>query len=168
MRVPALDIAGTIVTEVPALLYYIASLGPEKNLVPASGSISLAKCAEFIAFLSSSVHVSYAQFRRPERFLPAEFPQAAAVIEQGRRNTIGYYKEIETLLPPEGWVLGSQYSIVDAYLLPFFLWGPRLGLSMSRDFPRWSRLVCQLLERPPVNKAVQREQIENLLGSARA
>ncbi len=167
MRVPALRISGTIVTEVPALLYYIAGLRPELDLLPASGCIDLAKCAEFVAFLSSSVHVSYAQFRRPERFLPPDFAHADAVIEQGRKNTVGFYYEIESMLPADGWVLGSRYGIVDAYLLPFFLWGPRLGLSMSRSFPRWTALVTRLLERPPVIRAIQRGKIEDIVQKAR-
>lgn len=166
MRLPALSISGTIVTEVPALLYYIASLRPDANLLPASGTVDLAKCGEFVAFLSSTVHVTYAQFRRPERFLPPDFALGDAIIEQGRKNSIGLYHEIESQLPEEGWALGSQYSIVDAYLLPFYLWAPRLGLSMPRDFPRWTRLVSRILERPPVIRAVQREEIEHLVETA--
>ena len=168
MRVPALVVSGTPVTEVPALLYYIASLRPELNLIPAGGSIGLAKCAEFVAFLSSSVHVSYAQFRRPERFIPPGFGYADAVIEHGKRNAVGLYHEIEQQLPEDGWVLGAQFSIVDAYLFPFFLWGPRLGLTMSHDCPRWTRLVSRLRERPSAARAIQREKIEGLLATAGA
>jgi glutathione S-transferase len=166
MRLPALSISGTIVTEVPALLYYIASLRHDANFLPASGTVDLAKCGEFVAFLSSTVHVTYAQFRRPERFLPPDFAHGDAVIEQGRKNSIALYHEIERQLSEDGWALGSQYSIVDAYLLPFYLWAPRLGLLMPRDFPRWTRLASRILKRPPVIRAIQRENIEHLVEAA--
>jgi glutathione S-transferase len=168
MRVPALVVDGTLVTEVPALLLYIASLRPGAGLVPAAGTLELAACAEFAAFLSSTVHVSYAQFRRPERFLPPDFAQADAVIEQGRKNTVRLYEEIESRLPDDGWMIGGRYSLIDPYLFPFYLWGFRLGLTMSRDCPRWTGLVDRLLERPAVARAVDREGIHELIASARA
>ncbi|MGZ9202373.1 MAG: glutathione S-transferase N-terminal domain-containing protein, partial [Caulobacteraceae bacterium] len=69
-RVPALEIGGEIYTEVPALLTYLASLKPEAGLLPALGSVELARTLEWLAWLSSTVHIAFAQFRRPERFLP--------------------------------------------------------------------------------------------------
>ena len=38
LRVPALVIDGALLTEVPAILTYLASLNPQANLMPPSGS----------------------------------------------------------------------------------------------------------------------------------
>ena len=131
-----------------------------------SGCGFLARCGEFVAFLSSSLHVSYAQFRRPERFISTASEYAGAVIEHGRRTSVALYREIEQLLPEERWVLGEQFSIADVYLFPFFLWGQRLGLTMSSDCPRWTRLSRRLLGRLSVERVIQREAIQELVATA--
>src|SRR5688572_32428246 len=70
-RLPALDIDGAIYTEASGLLLYIASLRPEASLLPPDGDPLLARALEWLAWFSSSHHVAYACYWRPERFLPA-------------------------------------------------------------------------------------------------
>ena len=41
-----------------------------------------------------------------------------ALVEQGRRNTIALYREVERRLGDE-WAAGNAYSIADMYLVPF-------------------------------------------------
>ena len=155
-RVPALAIDGDVVTEVPALLSYVSSLRPEAGLVPPPGTLAFARCFEWLAFLSSSVHIFYAQFRRPQRFLPPDFPDPDAFIEQGRVHTEALYREIEGRISGP-WALGADYSLADPYLLPFFLWGGRVGLDMATDCPRWSEWKARMVARPAVARALARE-----------
>lgn len=155
-RVPALAVDGAVVTEVPALLTYLASLKPEAALIPPPGTLDFARCFEWLAFLSSSLHVAYAQFRRPERFLPPGFADPDAFVEQGRQNTRNFYLEVEGRLSGP-WALGKAYSIADAYLLPFYLWAERVGLTMAQDCPRWAAWHGRMSERPAVRRALERE-----------
>jgi glutathione S-transferase len=155
-RVPALMVDGILVTEVPALLVYIASLRPNAKLLPAPGTLDYARCLELCAFLSSTLHVTYAQFRRPERFLPPAWADLEAFVEHGRLSTLRYYREIEARLDSK-WALGSEYTIADSYLFPFYIWGPRIGLNMATDCPRWSAWKDRMLLRPAVIRALTRE-----------
>src|SRR6476659_3180748 len=45
-RVPALVIDGAVVTELPALLTYIANLEPDAGFIPPSGTLAFARCFE--------------------------------------------------------------------------------------------------------------------------
>lgn len=155
-RVPALMIDGVLVTEVPALLMYIASLRPKTKLLPAPGSLDYARCLELCAFLSSTLHVTYAQFRRPERYLPPAWSDPEAFVEHGRLSTLEIYSGIEARLDSR-WVLGHEYTIADSYLFPFYIWGPRIGLNMATDCPRWSAWKDRMLLRPAVIRALTRE-----------
>ena len=157
-RVPAMIIDGEAVTEVPALLTYIASLKPEAALAPPPGSLAYARCFEWLGFLSSSLHVAYAQFRRPQRFLPEESPAWGELTSQGRTNTIGFYREVERRLS-DGWAAGDSYSLADIYLFPFFTWAWRLEFDVRRECPKWATLFDRLKERPAVQRAVEREGI---------
>ena len=157
-RVPAMIIDGEAVTEVPALLTYIASLKPEAALTPPPGSLAYARCFEWLGFLSSSLHVAYAQFRRPQRFLAEGSPAWDELTSQGRTNTIGFYREVERRLS-DGWAAGDSYSIADIYLFPFFTWAWRLEFDVRRECPKWAALFDRLKERPAVQRAVEREGI---------
>jgi glutathione S-transferase len=155
-RVPAMIIAGEPVTELPALLAYVASLKPEAHLTPPPGSLAYARCFEWLGFLSSSLHVAYAQFRRPQRFLAEGSKASAELTEQGRANTIGFYREVERRLTG-GWAAGDSYSIADINLFPFFTWAWRLEFDVRQECPKWAALFDRVKERPAVQRAVERE-----------
>ncbi|MCL6729382.1 glutathione S-transferase family protein [Sphingomonas hankyongi] len=155
-RVPALVMEERTVTEVPALLTYIASLKTGAGLIPAVSSIEHARCFEWLAFLSSSVHVAYAQFRRPHRFVSQDFACVHALVEQGRRNTIALYREVERRLGDE-WAAGNAYSIADMYLVPFHGWSWRLDFDIEAECPKWSAIVERVLDRDAVRRVLARE-----------
>lgn len=157
-RVPTLIIEGEAVTEVPALLAYIASLGTERDLTPAPGTLAFARCFEWLGFLSSSLHVAYAQFRRPQRFLAKGSKGWGDLIEQGRANTIRFYREVERRLS-DGWAAGDSYSIADINLFPFFTWAWRLDFDIRQECPKWAALFDRMKERSAVQRAVEREGI---------
>jgi glutathione S-transferase len=157
-RVPTMIIDGEGVTEVPALLTYIASLKPQLALTPPPGSLAYARCFEWLGFLSSTLHVAYAQFRRPERFLTPGSPGWDELSHQGRLNAIAFYREVERRLS-DGWAAGDAYSIADIYLFPFFTWTPRLEFDVRKECPKWARLFYRVKQRPAVQRAVEREGI---------
>ena len=158
-RVPAMIIDSEVVTEVPALLTYIASRKPEAGLVPPPGTLAFARCFEWLGFLSSSLHVAYAQFRRPVRFLPGDSPHLNELSEQGRLNTIRFYHEVERRLV-DGWAAGRDYSIADMYLFPFYTWAWRLELDMGRECPKWTAQFDRVKARPAVQRALEREGLQ--------
>jgi glutathione S-transferase len=157
-RVPTMIIDGEAVTEVPALLTFVAGLEPGAGLTPAPGTLAHARCFEWLGFLASTLHVAYAQFRRPQRFLPEGSPGAEELTEQGRLNTIRFYREVERRLA-DGWAAGDSYSIADINLFPFFNWSWRLEFDVRQECPKWAALFDRVKERAAVQRAVEREGI---------
>ena len=166
-RVPVLIVRDRVVTEVPALLTFIASLNPAAELVPPAGSLSLARCFEWLGFLSSSLHVAYAQFRRPSRFVGDSFGCTEAFIDHGRENTIAFYREVERRLD-SGWAAGDIYSIADMYLLPFHGWAWRLDFDVTKECPKWTALVERMSQRPAVRRVFDRENSDGEIQDATA
>jgi glutathione S-transferase len=156
-RVPTLISDGTVITEVPAILTYLASLKPEAGLLPPNGSLDLAKAHELAAWISSTLHIAYAQLWRPERFLP-EGADVTALVDHAGTLIRRHCSEVDGRIKGP-WVLGDRYSVADAYLLPFYRWGNRIGLPMARDYPRWAEWTRRMLERPAVAKIIQVEGI---------
>jgi glutathione S-transferase len=126
-RVPALlgvegRIGGSenLLTEVHAILIYLARTNPSAKLLPADPAAE-ARCIEWMNWLSSNVHtMSYVQIWRPQRFTTDEdgFP---AVRRRGRDNVCDHYAYIERLLGDgRRWAIPEGYTVVDAYLLVFY------------------------------------------------
>lgn len=156
-RVPTLAANGTTITEVPAILAYLASLKPDAGLLPPPGTIDFARALELAAWLSSTLHIAYAQLWRSERFLP-EGADSSVLIEHARTLIRRHSSDVEAWIAGP-WVLGEDYSIADAYLLPFYRWGNRIGLAMAKDYPHWGEWVQRMLARPAVSRTIAIEGI---------
>lgn len=165
-RVPALSkvpgrIGGAddLLTEVHAILVYLARLHPDHGLMPAEPAAE-ARAIEWMNWLASNVHaMSYGQMWRTKRFVAddADFP---AVKAMGRRNVLEQYAYIESLLADgRDWAVPGGYSVADIYLLVFYQWGQRIGLDMHADYPAWTALARRMLDRPAVQRALRQEGI---------
>lgn len=132
--------AENLLTEVHAILVYLARTNPSAKLLP-SNPAAEARCIEWMNWLSSNVHtMSFAQMRRPHRFRTDE-EGFAAVRNRGRENVSEHYAHIEKLLGDgREWAVPEGYTVVDAYLLVFYYWGRRLKLDMRTLYPAWTRL----------------------------
>ncbi|MBC8719948.1 glutathione binding-like protein [Ochrobactrum sp. Marseille-Q0166] len=163
-RVPALTgVAGgsggapNLLTEAIAILLFLARSHPEAKLLPADPD-GEARCVEWLSWISVDLHgIGYGQFWRPHRFVrdPALHE---AVRDKGLQNIRSAYDHIDLILSDRrDWAVPGQYTIVDAYLLVFWLWGYRIGLAMDADWPEWARLMSKVLERPAVKQALTQE-----------
>jgi glutathione S-transferase len=160
-RVPALSLGDWTVTENPAILQFVAQSYPDAKLWP-TDLRSQAKCLEWMAWLSSGIHVTYAHVRRAERYATSE-PALADVRATGLTATRAIWGDVETRLAALAaagpWVAGQQFTVVDGYLFVFWTWGrgQHLGFDMAKDFPAWTAHAKRMLARPAVQRVLQRE-----------
>lgn len=163
-RVPALawhDAAGEhVLTEAMAIMVWLAQRHPQAALLPAAGTESFVRALEWMGWLGSTMHQAGVRtVFRPERFTtdPAGAPAIAA---QGRETIRTGYADIEHRLAGRQHAVGDHFSVVDAYLLVFYRWGNRCGLSMRDDFPGYARMMDAVRARPAVRRVVEREGIQ--------
>ena len=161
-RVPALVDNGFVVTENPAILRYIARRFPTAALWP-DDPRDEARCTEWMAWCSSTIHVAYAHVRRAERYATSDAAQAD-VVETGRKAVRKTWEQVERKLAASAspWAAGEGYSVADPYLFVFWQWGrgPNLAYDMERDFPAWTAHAKRMGERPAFRRALAREDIE--------
>lgn len=159
-RVPALAEGDRVVTENPAILRYVARLHPNAKLWP-EDPMEEARCTEWLAFISSTVHPAYAHIRRPERY--ATDPKAKEdVMAKGRESCREIWSMVETKFGKGPWAVGERFSVADPYMLVFWTWGRGqvLGYDMAKDFPQWTAHARRMAERPAVKKVFEREGLE--------
>lgn len=152
-RVPTLVVDDHPIREAAAILLHLAHHAAPELIPPQM--LARARCYEWLMFLASSVHIAYAQFWRPRRFLPTD-ADASALVSSGKADIIRYNSEIEARLDSL-WLLGDRFSIADAYLFPFYRWGIRIGLDMEKQAPKWTQWKDRMLARPAVLRALDTE-----------
>ncbi|MGN6316302.1 glutathione S-transferase family protein [Trinickia sp.] len=161
--VPALAIDGQakILTELPAILVYLANQHPRAGLLPTTGAIDEARVLEWLAWLAGWVHgVGYGGVWRPERFAADDSSAHETIRANGRRVVRQAYAKIEqTLADGCAYAMPTGYSIVDPFLLVLYRWGNRIGLPMREDYAAWTLLTQRILERPAVQRVFEREGI---------
>jgi glutathione S-transferase len=156
-RVPAVVDGSFALTENPAILRYVARKAPQAGLWPEDPEQE-ARCAEWCAWCSSTIHVAYAHVRRAERYATSEAAKAE-VVENGRETCRDIWAQVDAKLGRGPWALGELYSAADPYLLVFWFWGRGevLGFDMARDFPNWTAQARRLAARPAVRRVLERE-----------
>jgi glutathione S-transferase len=155
-RVPALAIDGFVVSENPAILALLGRRFPAAGLYPEGGEAE-ARCLEWLAWQSNTVHIAFAQVWRAERFVEreADFPPVQA---SGRANIARHCATIEERLAASPFAAGERTSVADPMLLVFYRWGLRLGMAMD-GYTAWTRHTTAMMARPAVAAAFAAEQI---------
>jgi glutathione S-transferase len=120
-RVPALVTERGILTEIPALLLYVAQRFPEAGLAPLDDIFALAQMQAFNSYLCSTVHVAHAHRVRGARWAddPAAIDAMKAKVPQ---NMTECMLLVEQSLLQGPWVLGDRYSVADMYLYTISGW----------------------------------------------
>lgn len=165
--VPALEVDGQIVTELPAILTYISELAPDRKLF-GSTPLQKAKVYEWAVWLSSTLHGSgYGAMWRPMRYTDNSFPAIIdAITEKGRRTILDSYERIERELGRFEEVVGEEWTVVDVELYNFWRWGAeRLGFEegeFAGMFPRFTALVERVEGWGSVRETLEEEGLQRV------
>jgi glutathione S-transferase len=155
-RIPVLVLGEWMLTEVPAILLYLAH---ENAAFSPKGQEEFLRTLEWFNWLSGTVHsVAIRQIWRTEYF--STDPEAhQSIKDRGHEHLDEAYRQIESRLTPGKWAMASGYTILDPYLLVFYRWGNRMKLSMRELYPTWTHHAESMLQRPAVNRTLEREGI---------
>ena len=147
--VPALLLDdGDLLTEGPAILQYLADLAPELNLAPANGSKARYQLQSWLAFVGTEVHKNFSPF-----FNPAATPEMKELARANLQRRLGY---VNDQLAGRDFLLGSTYSVADAYLFTVIGWAKFIQLDLSG----WTNLTAfqaRVAARPATQRALKAE-----------
>lgn len=153
--VPVLAMDDDIITEMPAILTAISFLQPGRQLLGKS-NLEIVRTYEWLNYLSGTLHgQGYGALWRPERFVedPRSYPD---IQRKGIQRIKQCYGLIEDNFKSDGrlYAVGNSFTIVDPFLLVFFLWGKRVGVDMT-EYPNFMKWAGLLLQRESVCQALK-------------
>jgi glutathione S-transferase len=157
-RVPALVTpdAGTI-TEVPAVLAYIADHVPNSGLMPGAGSRERYDALRWMAYLASAVHPALGRLWRPERFAN-DGACVSSVGQAAAKQLAEDFAYIDEQMGEREWIAGPILSVADLHLFVFGRLGLRLTPS-TREFPNFYRHTVSVAALPATVRAMKQQGI---------
>ncbi|WP_334157771.1 glutathione S-transferase family protein [Oryzomicrobium sp.] len=162
-QIPALALPdGQLLSEAAAILTWLADTHPGADLLPTS-PLARARAAEWMSFIGYSLHAASGPVWKPAKFL-ADPTREADIKAAGSERYLAALAVAEQRLGDKPWLLGEHYSLVDAYLLPFWHWPQRWRLDLSA-FPRLAAWHQRMLARPAVQRvlAAEKDELKALL-----
>lgn len=151
-RVPTLvTTSGTRLTETGAILDYIATLAPDKRLVPADAETA-AHMRSIMYYLASTMHVNHAHKMRGHRWADAASSLADMTSKVTETMTASAaYIEASAFLGD--YVCGKNLTLADPYLFVVCNWLAGDGVNVA-DFPKISAFLDRMNRRPSVQKII--------------
>lgn len=164
-RVPALATERGVITEIPAILGYLAHTFPDAGLAPVNDAFAFAQMQAFHMFIATAIHVTFRQLSRPGYFADGE---AAAIALKAKvpEATNQHFGVIEKQMADgREWVHGDSYSMSDPYLFAFASYLERGDRGNPELFPHIRAHRLRVLARPAVQRTLRQEGVSDTLSA---
>jgi glutathione S-transferase len=147
--VPALRLDdGEVLTEVAAILQYVADRKPDSGLAPAPGSMAHYQLIEWLNFISSEVH---------KAFGPLWNPQNPDAVKQGARDQLARrFDWLSQVMAGRPFLMGDTCTIADAYLAVVVNWCNLHAIDLGR-WPVLRDHLARVFARPAAQAALKAE-----------
>lgn len=146
--VPVLELdSGERLTEVAAVLQYVADQRPESGLAPPAGTMARYHLQEWLSFIGMEIHKIY---------WPLFHDGAEGENDKARDKLGRSFGLVEGVLEGRPFLMGDTFTVADAYLVTTLNWARLAGI----DLARWPRLAAyrnRVRERPAVQAALEAE-----------
>jgi glutathione S-transferase len=148
-QVPLLQLEdGSLLSEGPIIVQYIADQARNTTLMPAAGSIERYRVMEWQNYITSELHKSYTPLFSSDLDAAAKKTLSAALRKK--------YEWVDSRLAGKDFLTGTAFTAADVYLFVVTGWARFVGLELS-DLVQLQRFVKQVSERPAVREAMKAE-----------
>jgi glutathione S-transferase len=149
-KVPALLLDdGTVLTEVVAIVQYLADLVPDRHLIPPAGTLSRYQAMEWLNYIASELH------RGLSPLFDEQTPQEYKTqLYQQMEDKLLY---LDRELAGQDYLLGNRFSVADAYLFTMLTWADKLDFDLYST-PTVENFYRRIKLRPSVAAALLAEK----------
>jgi glutathione S-transferase len=148
--VPILELdSGARLTEVSAILQYIADQKPDAALIPGAGTMDRYRVQEWLNFIASELHAL---------FYPLYFRLTTSKDWQdwAERKLADRFDWLSIQLAGSSYLMGRRFGVTDAYLFTVLNWTKLVGIELAR-WPILNRYFRRVAARPGVQDALKAE-----------
>lgn len=147
--VPVLQLDdGSVLTEGPAIVQYLADRSPASKLAPAAGSMERYRLVEWLNFLTSEIHKGFSPL-----FRPTATEGTKAMFREALARRFDYLSD---WLRDRTYLMGDRFTVADAYLFTLLGWCRLTQIDLSK-WPVLTTYRERIAARPAVRAAMKAE-----------
>jgi len=149
-KIPTLVVDGTVITEAPAIIAWLADAYPSAGLAPEVGSPERGNYYRWLFFGGSSFEPAFADkmFNRP-------LPDRPGALGWGTYDQV--IDTLEKALNPGPYLLGDRFTAADLYVGAELGWATMFGAPRLKESKPISDFVARVSDRPAYKKAFKRD-----------
>ncbi len=147
--VPTLQLDdGTVLTEGPAIVQYLADKNPGSGLAPANGTVERYKVQEMLNFIGTELHKNFGPL-----FSPAT---PDAVKEMSKANITKRLAYLNDQLAGKQYLMGDKFTVADAYAFTIINWTNFIKMDL-KSYPNIVAYMQRVGGRPKVQETLKAE-----------
>jgi glutathione S-transferase len=147
--VPALQLDdGSVLTEGPAIVQYLADQKPDSHLAPRAGTFERYRLMEMLNYIGTELHKGFGPLFNP-----------GSSVEVKKAAVEGLEKKFDWLskqMADKKFAMGDTFTVADAYLFTVLGWSRHVGIELS-NWPTLAAYVERVSQRPKVREALKAE-----------
>jgi glutathione S-transferase len=153
-KVPVLVLDdGKVLTEVPAVLMWIAEHWPEAGLGPDDSEDGRFAMRKWLAEFNGDIHPSFTPYFLTFRY--ADDKEAQKVVKAKAADEVDFQLQIvERHMEGRDYMLGDRRSVLDTYLFVFCLWAGFLPKPL-KEYPNLAAFAARMQADPGVQAAMK-------------
>lgn len=149
--VPALQFDdGTVLTEVTAILQWVADEVPQKHLAPPAGTMERYQLIEWLNYIATEIHKTFSPLFDP------------STTDELRQQTLAYLRKrlalVDRQLGKHEHLVGEHFTVGDAYLFTVLNWSRYVKFDLG-EFPHLAAFMHKVAERPALREALLAERL---------
>jgi glutathione S-transferase len=140
---------GSILTEGPAIVQWIADQVPEKHLAPTAGTMERYHLIEWLNFIATELH---------KQFSPLFNPASSDDAKQRQRDLLARrFDYVQAAMGNHLYLMGETFTVADGYLFTVLSWTRFVGIDMAK-WPQLAAFFDRVGARPKVQAALAAEK----------
>ncbi|MEO8544032.1 MAG: glutathione S-transferase family protein [Betaproteobacteria bacterium] len=152
-----------VLYESAAICLHLCDRSPAAGLLPAFGTVERAHAYKWLVWLTNTLQSALLSYFYPERWMNQGNADGAAELKAHAQERVGVLlDQVDGELARHGepWLLGAQYTAIDAYCLMLCRWTRNFSAAPARERQHLGPHMRRVLERPAVRQVFATERLE--------
>lgn len=151
-----------VLYESAAICLHLSDSAPPALLLPPMGSAGRAHGYKWLIWMTNTLQSALLSYFYPERWMHPGNADGAAELKAHAQERVGVLlDQLDTELARHGgpWLLGADYSLLDAYSLMLCRWTRNFSSAPARERAHLGPHMARVLERPAVQRVFAAERL---------
>jgi glutathione S-transferase len=160
--IPVLTHGELVLYETAAIVLHLCDTHPQARLAPDLATAARAHFYKWLAWCTNTLQATLIVYFYPERWVrEGDADAATQVKEKAQEKIAGLLGQLDALLASHGaaWILGGDYSALDAYVFTLCRWTRNFKGAKARDLPHLGPYLQRMAQRPAVQRVFAAEQL---------